>query len=71
VRVYIDESGDDGFKFGFGSSNHLCFAAMILPSELADQVGIGIPLIRHELGFRLDREFHYNSESEQTKKALV
>lgn len=72
MRVYIDESGDDGFKFGVGSSEHLCFAAMIFPSvDIAEKTKVLVSEIRHALGFPQDREFHYHRESEGTRKVLL
>ncbi len=66
--VFIDDSGDPGFKLGRGSS--LCFviACVIFDDPLdAEETALIIKKYRRELGWSEGREFKFN----KTNKALI
>ncbi len=39
--------------------------------DIAEQTQKLVPAIRQDLGFRKDKEFHYNRESDKTRKVLL
>ena len=59
--VYVDESGDPGFRFGRGSTSHFVVALVVFDSpghiERTDRV---IARLRTRLGLRKDFEFKFN-----------
>lgn len=62
MLVFIDESGDAGFKFDSGSTRFLVLTAVIFDDELdAEDAGIKIKLLRRELGKSEHFEFHFNN----------
>lgn len=68
MHVYVDDSGDGGFKLDAGSSSHLVMAAVVFrdPGEirrLADQV----EQVRERFG--TTREFKYSATSKKVKDA--
>jgi hypothetical protein len=72
VLVFIDESGDEGFKFGGGSSALFCFAAMIFESQSAsDEMANRIGHLRQKIGRSANKEFHFKNESKPTKEAIL
>lgn len=66
MLVFIDESGDTGFKFGKGSSSHFVLAAAIFSKDVdAEETAETINQFRFELGRRKDHEFHFTKEKKQ------
>ena len=71
VHVYIDESGDAGFKFRHGSSRYFVMAAVIFES-VADQMVVNqaIADLRTELGFTKNKEFRFNDDTAKVCEAF-
>lgn len=66
--VFIDDSGDPGFKLDKGSSNHFVIACVIFDDRLeAEEVALIMKKYRRDLGWPEEREFKFN----KTKKSIV
>lgn len=57
--IFIDDSGDPGFKEGVSSSNFILAAALFIDSDTAKSVNDAITEYRHSLGWRDDYEFKF------------
>lgn len=63
-HIFMDESGDAGFKVGSGSSPDLCLAIVIFKSsESMDVTEHAMYELKREMGRRKTSEFHFNKES--------
>jgi len=61
MLVFIDDSGDAGFKLDKGSSSFFVISAVIFDDELeAEKTAIAIKELRRELGFSDQTEFKFN-----------
>lgn len=66
--VFIDDSGDPGFKLGKGSSSQFVIACVIFDDPLdAEEAALIIKKYRKELGWGSDREFKFN----KTRKVYI
>jgi len=66
--VFIDDSGDPGFKLDRGSSSHFVIAYVIFSDPLdAEEAALTMKKFRRDLDWRQDREFKFN----KTKKTIV
>ncbi|PIQ68034.1 MAG: hypothetical protein COV91_06155 [Candidatus Taylorbacteria bacterium CG11_big_fil_rev_8_21_14_0_20_46_11] len=60
MLVFIDDSGDAGFKLGKGSSRFFVIVLVIFDDELeAEKTAVAIKELRRELGFPEDVEFKF------------
>lgn len=67
MLVFIDDSGDPGFKLNKGSSSHFVIACVIFDDNLdAEEAALKIKRLRRSLGWRDDHEFKFN----KTNKAI-
>jgi hypothetical protein len=68
MHVYIDDSGDGGFKLEGGSSSHLVMAAVVFrdPREI-ERLAHQLEGVRQRFG--TTREFKYHSTSKKIKDA--
>lgn len=66
MHVYIDDSGDGGFKFGQGSTSHLVMAACVFrePGHISDAVELIEECASHN---RMSREFKYSDTKDRIK----
>jgi hypothetical protein len=70
--VFIDDSGDPGFKLGLGSSSHFVIACVIFNDPLdAEEAALTIKKFRRDLGWRQDREFKFNKTKKSITKDLL
>lgn len=61
MLVFIDDSGDAGFKLDRGSSQHFVIACIIFDDNLdAEETALKIKRLRRELNWRDDHEFKFN-----------
>lgn len=69
--VFMDESGDPGFKISKGSSQIFCIAAVIfrLPGHI-EKTEATIQELKERLGRKQESEFHFNHESMKTRRAF-
>jgi uncharacterized protein DUF3800 len=72
MLVFIDESGDAGFKIDKGSSRYFVLAAVIFDDELiAEKTAVDIKLLRRELKLSDNYEFHFNGSKRVIKEAFL
>lgn len=68
MLVFIDESGDAGFKLPRGSSSHFVIACVIFDDNLdAEEASLRIKRYRRALGRRDDHEFKFNKSSKDVR----
>src|SRR2546430_1617476 len=61
MLVFIDDSGDPGFKLDKGSSKHFVIACIIFDDNLdAEETALKIKRLRRALTWRDDHEFKFN-----------
>lgn len=66
--VFIDDSGDPGFKLKQGSSIFFVISAIIFTDDLeAEKVAVEIKKLRRELGFSDNMEFKFNKCKKDTR----
>lgn len=60
MLVFIDDSGDPGFKFNKGSATHFVIGMVIFEDELeAEKTAIAIKELKREIGFKDNTEFRF------------
>lgn len=70
--VFIDDSGDPGFKLDRGSSSHFVIACVIFDDPLdAEEVALAIKKYRRSLGWGDHREFKFNKTKKKYIKELL
>ncbi len=70
--VFIDESGDAGFKFGKGSSLYFIISAVVFEDFLeAEKTAIAIKQLKRNLKFSDDFEFKFNKDSQKVKESFL
>jgi hypothetical protein len=70
--IFIDDSGDPGFKFNKGSSRYFVIALVIFEDKAeAEAASQGIRQFRHTLGWRDFREFKFNGNPANVKIAFL
>lgn len=66
--IFIDDSGDPGFKLGQGSSSHFVIACVIFDDPLdAEETALIIKKYKKEINWSNEREFKFN----KTKKLYI
>lgn len=72
MLVFIDDSGDPGFKFEKGSTNLFVIASIIFSDDLeVERVGVSIKELKRILKFSDDVEFKFNKSSKKTREAFL
>ena len=66
VHIFIDDSGDGGFKFGSGSSSHLVMAACVFPDPAQIEL-LKSRMLRCAAQNGVKTEFKYSKTKERTK----
>lgn len=70
--VFIDESGDPGLKLGKGSSKYFCVGLVVFQDHdealACDQ---RITLLRRELGWTPQSEFHFKRNSDKVRTTFL
>ncbi len=69
--VFIDDSGDPGFKNGVSSSNFVLAAALFLDPKTATLVNNTISEYRRSIGWRDEAEFKFRKTNKQIIKQLL
>ena len=60
MLVFIDDSGDTGFKFEKGSTSHFIIAMVIFDDELeAEKTAVAIKELKRDIGFGDKTEFRF------------
>ena len=72
MLVYIDDSGDPGFKIGQGSSTHFVFALVRFEGEAeAEDARARLLRLREALGFSAQAEFKFNKSSRAVRERFL
>jgi hypothetical protein len=72
MLVFIDESGDSGLKIDKGSSKYFTVALVAFEdNEEATACDQRINLLKRELGWKENEEFHFNKNSNETRKTFL
>ena len=72
MLAFIDESGDSGFKLEKGSSPYFVVALVMFEDhEEAEACDHRIGLLRRELGYPPDFEFHFAHNSHRVRLAFL
>lgn len=72
MLVFIDDSGDPGFKFDCGSSLYFVIALLIFDDSLdAEKTAIAIKELRRTLGFSDYGEFKFNKSRRDVRVAFL
>lgn len=72
MLVFVDESGDAGFKFTEGSSTYFVVTLVIFGSnEEAEKLSLRIDVLRNELRLPIDYEFHFFRNNVHIRRALL
>ena len=72
MLVFIDESGDSGLKISEGSSRFFTVALVAFEDhEEALACDQRIALLKRELGWPNDQEFHFKRNSDRVRKAFL
>lgn len=72
MLVFIDDSGDPGFKLDKGSSKHFVIACVIFDDNLdAEETALKIKRLRRRLGWRDEQEFKFNKSNKRIRQAFL
>ena len=72
MLVFIDDSGDAGFKLESGSSKHFVIACIIFDqNQDAEDAANKIRFLRKSLDWRADREFKFNKLNKQIRLSFL
>ncbi|MBU1032573.1 MAG: DUF3800 domain-containing protein [Patescibacteria group bacterium] len=72
MLVFIDDSGDPGFKLDKGSTRFFVIAMIIFEDELqAEETAVAIKKLRRELEFPDDTEFRFFKSSKDVRKKFL
>ncbi|MBQ9029674.1 DUF3800 domain-containing protein [Candidatus Saccharibacteria bacterium] len=69
--VFVDDSGDPGFKKGRSSSNFIMAAALFVEPEVATLMNNAISEYRHSLGWKDGHEFKFRTTSKKIKLGFL
>jgi len=68
MLIFIDDSGDPGFKFDKGSTTHFIIAMVIFDDELeAEKTALAIKELKREIGFKENVEFRFFKNSKNIR----
>lgn len=68
MLVFVDESGDSGFKFDQGSSEFLTIGLVVFENAVeATACSSRIDLLKNELGWAQNDEFHFIQNSDRVR----
>ena len=72
MLVFIDDSGDPGFKLGKGSSKFFIICAVIFDDDLeAEKTALAIKELRRELFGRDDVEFKFHKSKKSIRESFL
>jgi len=68
THIFMDESGDAGFKFGKGSSRFFVVVAIIFDDTLEiEKTSVSVKELKRRLAFPDDVEFKFNNSSKKVR----
>ncbi|MCL2001920.1 DUF3800 domain-containing protein [Candidatus Saccharibacteria bacterium] len=69
--IFVDDSGDPGFKFNRSSSKYFVVCCIIFDNvHNAEFAGAGLKVLKDKLGWKQEREFKFHKSSPEQKKAF-
>lgn len=72
MHVFVDDSGDPGFKFSKGSSTHFVIACVVFDDNLdIEDVALRIKRYRRSLNWNDNREFKFNKTNKQIRLGFL
>lgn len=72
MLVFIDDSGDPGFKLDKGSTSHFIIAMVIFDDELeAEKTAVAIKELKRQIGFSDQTEFRFFKTQNRYKIAFL
>lgn len=72
MLIFIDDSGDPGFKLDKGSTSHFIIAMVIFDDDLeAEKTAIAIKELKRQIGFSEQTEFRFFKTSNRNKSAFL
>jgi len=72
MLIFIDDSGDPGFKLDKGSSKAVVIACVIFDDELeAEKTAVAIKEFRRKMKFPDAMEFKFNKSSKKVRKGFL
>lgn len=72
MLVFIDDSGDAGFKLDKGSSKYFVIACVVFDDNLdAEETALKIKRLRRSLNWRNDHEFKFNKTNKEIRLAFL
>lgn len=67
--IFIDDSGDPGFKFNRGSSRYFVIVCIIFNSKIsAEYTSANIKMLKEQMGWKQEREFKFHRANDEQKK---
>ena len=70
--VFIDDSGDPGFKVDKGATSHFVIACIIFDDSLvAEETAVAIKKYRRSIGFPDNMEFKFTKSKNEIKKGFL
>jgi hypothetical protein len=72
MLIFIDDSGDPGFKFDKGSTRYFVVLLLIFDDELeTEKVVTAIKALRSSLGLKEDVEFKFHKSSQRMRRKFL
>jgi hypothetical protein len=72
MLVFIDESGDSGLKLDSGSSRYFTVSLVVFENhDEATACDQRIELLKRELGWKSDSEFHFKKNSHRIREEFL
>lgn len=67
--IFIDDSGDPGFKLEKGSSRFFVIACIIFDSPIsAEYTAASLKMLKEQMGWKQEREFKFHRANDEQKK---
>jgi len=72
MLIFVDDSGDPGFKLEKGSSRYFVIAMVIFDDNLeAEKTALEIKKLKRDLGFPDETEFKFSKSRNEVKKRFL
>lgn len=72
MLVFIDDSGDTGFKFERGSSRYFVISLLIFDDDLeAEKMSVAIKQLKRDIGIGDHEEFKFNKSRDKNRELFL
>lgn len=72
MLVFIDDSGDTGFKFERGSSRYFVISLLIFDDDLeAEKMSVAIKQLKRDVGIGDHEEFKFNKSRDKNRELFL